>query len=176
MLVGNMYDLNFTVNNEEKINIQTLFSNYPDYTRQEEIYKLNLNPINVEWQKFSPTRYHVKINNTIQSQNGYFLVFLTTYDPNWKAYITKEGETSQIPEEQHIKVFEYASAWYINQTGQLEIVIEYEPQKWFYYGSLISIATLTACTAYLTYTHTKNKNIPHKIKQKLKYLLAGNQK
>jgi len=159
MLIGKIYDLNFTINNEEEITTQTLFSNYPEYIKQEEIFKLNLNLVTTEWKKLSPTNYIVKINNTTQTQNGYFLTFLTTYDPNWKAYLTQNGSTTQIPEEHHIKTFNYANTWYINQTGQLEITIEYEPQKWFYYGSIISVTTLLACLTYLTYNWTKNKSI-----------------
>jgi hypothetical protein len=157
MLTGKIYDLNYTVNNEAKISTQTLFLNYPNHVNQEEIFKLNLNPLTTEWKKLSSTNYIIRINYTPQTQNGYFLTFLTTYDQNWKIYLTQNGSTNQIPEEHHVKTFNYANTWYINQTGQLEITIEYEPQKWFFYGSIVSVATLLACLTYLTYNWTKNK-------------------
>jgi hypothetical protein len=55
----------------------------------------------------------------------------------------------------------------INQTGLLDIVIEYEPQNWFYIGCAISLTTFLACTAYLAYSYPKTKHLLRKLKQKL---------
>ena len=158
MLVGNIYNLTLNANNREIISDRNLFINYPEYIKQEQIYELNLNITAIEWQRISPTKYHIRINNTTISQNGFFIVFLETYDTLWKAYITKNGRTTEIPENNHIKVFNYANAWYINQTGYLEITIEYEPQRWFNLGCIISLTTLLACTTTLTITHIKQKH------------------
>ena len=157
MLVGNIYNLTLNANNREIISDRNLFINYPEYIKQEQIYELNLNITAIEWQRISPTKYHIRINNTTISQNGFFIVFLETYDTLWKAYITKNGRTTEIPENNHIKVFNYANAWYINQTGYLEITIEYEPQRWFNLGCIISLTTLLACLTTLTITHIKQK-------------------
>jgi hypothetical protein len=43
------------------------------------------------------------------------------------------------------------NGFWLNQTGLLEITIEYEPQRWFYYGLVISITTFIACIGYLAY-------------------------
>ena len=140
--VGRIYSLNFNLNNEEEISTQKLFLNYTDYIKKEETLRLNLNPLKTDSTKISPTKYIIKINNTKPKQNGYFITLLTTYDPEWKAYITQKGSTNQIAEDHHIKTFNYANTWYINQTGQIEITLKYEPQKWFYYGLAISITSL----------------------------------
>jgi hypothetical protein len=115
--------------------------------------------------RISPTLWKVSANTT----EPFVLAFLEAYDPLWHAYINGEKIRS-------IPLYNVINSFWINQTGQLEITIEYEPQRWFYIGCAISLTTFLACTGYLTYTCTKNKNIPHKIKQKLKHLLAGNQK
>jgi len=59
------------------------------------------------------------------------------------------------------------NGFWINQTGLLEISIEYEPQKWFYMGSIISVSTLIACITYLIYDWIKKKDIIKRIKKRV---------
>jgi len=89
------------------------------------------------------------------------LSFAESYDPLWICYVNDQKINS-------IPLYGVINGFYINQTGLLEITIEYEPQKWFYIGSIISLTTLTACTAHLTLTHPKTKHTLQKLKQKLK--------
>jgi hypothetical protein len=114
----------------------------------------------ISYQKIDPTKYVVNVN----ASNPFMLSFAEAYDPLWIAHVN--GETIE-----PTPLYSVINGFWINQTGQLEITIEYEPQKWFYIGSAISLTTLTACTAYLTYAYTKPKNLPAKIKQKLTHLL-----
>ncbi len=60
------------------------------------------------------------------------------------------------------------NGFYVNQTDSLDITIEYEPQKRFYVGAVISITTLMASFAYLAYDWRKNRKdeiVPIKKKQ-----------
>lgn len=115
----------------------------------------------INYRKINPTKYIVKVN----ASKPFLLSFGETYNPLWIADIKGKRIESAL-------LYPMVNGFWINQTGRLEITIEYEPQKWFYIGCAISITTLITCIAYLTYAYTKNKNIP----QKLKHLLAGNQK
>jgi len=101
-----------------------------------------------KYRKISPTQYIVEINAT----EPFILAFVNAYDPLWIAYVNGERIKS-------IPLYSVINGFWINQTGQLEITIEYEPQKWFYYGSVISVTTFLACLTYLTYNWTKNKAI-----------------
>jgi len=103
---------------------------------------------NINYLKINPTKYIVEVNAT----NPFMLSFAEAYDPLWMAYVNGERIES-------IPLYSVINGFWINQTGQLEITIEYEPQKWFYYGSIISVTTLLACLTYLTYNWTKNKAI-----------------
>jgi hypothetical protein len=47
--------------------------------------------------------------------------------------------------------------FHINQTELLGAVIELEPQRLFFYGLIISVATIFAGFTYLAYKWTKNK-------------------
>lgn len=46
-----------------------------------------------------------------------------------------------INEENHFKTNGYSNAWYIEKTGDYELIVFFEPQKYFYLGSIISILT-----------------------------------
>lgn len=46
----------------------------------------------------------------------------------------------------------------VNQTGQLDIMIEYGPQKWFDSGIIIVQAILIVCLLNLVYIWMKNEN------------------
>lgn len=109
------------------------------------------------YQKIDPTKYIVEVNAT----KPFMLSFAEAYDPLWIAHVKGEGIES-------IPLYSVINGFWINQTGQLEITIEYEPQKWFYYGSIISITTFLACLTYLTYNWTRNKAIWKQIRTILK--------
>jgi hypothetical protein len=102
----------------------------------------------ISYQKIDPTKYIVEVNAT----KPFMLSFAEAYDPLWIAHINGK-RIEPIP------LYSVINGFWINQTGQLKITIEYEPQKWFYYGSIISLTTLLACLTYLTYNWTKNKAI-----------------
>lgn len=107
----------------------------------------------VEYKGANPTKYTVEVNAT----EPFILVFAEAYDPLWAAYVNGERIES-------IPLYSVTNGFWINKTGQLQITIEYEPQKWFYYGLITSATTFLACLTYLTYNSTKNKKIWKRIK------------
>jgi hypothetical protein len=92
----------------------------------------------ISYRKIDPTKYVVKVNAT----RPFMLSFAESYDPLWVAYVNGEKIQS-------IPLYGVINGFWINQTGLLEITIEYEPQKWFHYGLAISLLTLTGCILYL---------------------------
>lgn len=57
----------------------------------------------------------------------------------------------------HLKFKNILNGGYISKTGQFEITIEHEPQKWFYVDSVTLLTILASYLAYLIYTYTKAK-------------------
>ena len=49
------------------------------------------------------------------------------------------------------------NGFWINETGNLEIIIRYKPQDWFEIGLVISILTFLACIFYLIYDWRREK-------------------
>jgi hypothetical protein len=124
----------------------------------------------VSFHKVNPTRYNVDVN----AWDDFWLVFSESFHPGWKAYIV-ENPNDQIPNPNrpwyewsalltwlkergrrteltdHYLVNAYANGWYVPQTGQYRIVLEYWPQRLFEIGVIISVTTLLACLGYLAY-------------------------
>jgi hypothetical protein len=124
----------------------------------------------VSFHKVNPTRYNVDVN----AWDKFWLVFSESFHPGWKAYIV-ENPNDQSPNPNrpwyewsalltwlkergrrteltdHYLVNAYANGWYVPQTGQYRIVLEYWPQRLFEIGVIVSVTTLLACLGYLAY-------------------------
>lgn len=110
----------------------------------------------ISYEKINPT----KITATVNATQPFILAISEALDQSWTAYV---NGTQIKPTSLYLCI----TGFQINQTGLLDITIEYEPQKWFFYGSIISLSTFLVCTVYLAYSYTKTKTILHKLKQKL---------
>lgn len=86
----------------------------------------------IEHKRIAPTKYIVRIN----AEKPFMVTFPETYDPKWIAMVNGKEYIS-------VPCFRL-NGFFIEQTGYLEIVIEYKPQVWFNYGSMVSIATLSS--------------------------------
>lgn len=106
----------------------------------------------VSWTEVDPTKHTLEVN----ASQSFMLSFSEAYDPLWVCYVNGERISS-------IPLYGVFNGFWINKTGQLDIVIEYEPQNWFYTGCAISITTFLACTAYLAYSYTKTKHLLQKL-------------
>jgi hypothetical protein len=174
--VIDIFDANFTTHGAVGVQATgnaslTLFEIYPSpppgylLSSQIEPNVQHENPV-LNYMRISPVEYKATVSN---ATSPFCLVLSDTYDSGWVVQFDESNEAtrSKTPEPYHFKANGYANAWYINKTGSYTITIEYEPQTWFFYGSVISVTTLTVCAAYLTYGFAKNKGLPSKIKQKL---------
>ncbi|MGQ9744218.1 MAG: carbohydrate binding domain-containing protein [Candidatus Bathycorpusculaceae bacterium] len=124
----------------------------------EEIFRQNARQAKIlEYTQENPALWKVKVN----ASSPFLLVFAAPYDSEWQAYVSNERC-------QPIPLYGFINGFWINQNGILEIIIEYEPQRWFYYGSIISVTILIACIAYVTYGWIKNKGMLKGVKKWLK--------
>lgn len=99
--------------------------------------------------------YTVRVN----ASSPFMLAFAESYDPLWSARVDSiDGKTVQSEVIRPVPLYSVINGFYVNQTGSLEITIEYEPQEWFYIGAAVSITTLIASFAYLIYDWRRNRN------------------
>ena len=126
-----------------------------------DIFSPKENPAKIiTYEKVDPTKYIITINAT----SPFMLSFAESYDPLWVAYV--DGT-----EYQPVPLYSVINGFWINKTGDLEIVLRYKPQDWFEVGSIISITTLVGCMGYLLYDWKKDDKRIKMIKKKLQELL-----
>jgi hypothetical protein len=95
-----------------------------------------------EYKKISPTKHVIKISNATKP---YILSFAESYDPLWAVHTEDDNKNFTAS---NVPLYSMINGFYINKTGDYILTIEYEPQKWFTEGVLVSLATLIVLTGY----------------------------
>ncbi len=99
-----------------------------------------LNAQIISYEMVEQTKYVVNVNAT----TPFVLAFVEAYNPLWVAHVNGNEETST-----SFQLYSVINGFLINKTGQLQITIEYEPQKYFRYGSAITAISLSGSIGYL---------------------------
>ncbi|MBN2168535.1 MAG: hypothetical protein JW738_04770 [Actinobacteria bacterium] len=97
-------------------------------------------PPSVTYRKLSPEKYEIKVKG---AKEPFVLSLSEAFDPHWIAEVSKGGKVEPIP------LYSAINGFPINKTGDFSVTIEYESQKWFTLGLIISLATLALCLLYL---------------------------
>jgi len=118
----------------------------------------------VSYTKINPTKYLVKV----RAYRSFLLVFCTRFHPQWHAYVSSEGEDNSriMPRSalldalvngerrkeitRHLQVDGYANGWWVDlpheggdgKSKEVEIVLEYWPQRLFEVGFAVSAVVL----------------------------------
>jgi hypothetical protein len=108
----------------------------------------------------NPTLYKVKVS----TNSPFVLVFDNSYAPMWKAYINGKEITP-------FEINSYANGYFINESGDYELTIEFIPQRYLVIGSLVSIiaAVIIVSIASFITLRTRFKKI-QRIFSRLPYL------
>lgn len=94
----------------------------------------------IDYQRINPTRYVVKVKGANQP---FVLSFLEAFDGRWRASL--DGQVLKT----HFIFDGFANGWKVDQPGDYQIIVEYQPQNIFYLGILISGLTFLAALVYL---------------------------
>lgn len=110
----------------------------------------------VTFTKVDPTKYTVTINNLTSPT---FLTLSETFDKGWKMY---RNDNVYIPNSNHFFVNGFANTWLVNpenakNNGAIHYTIEYVPQRFFYFGIIISTLTLFVSSAFGLYLFYRRK-------------------
>lgn len=113
------------------------------------------------YKTLSPTKKSVHINS---AKTPFFMVMGEAYHKGWRLYV-KNTKSEQIDDEYHYNLNSFLNVWYIdineicaeqklckqNSDGSydMDFIIEFWPQKWFYFGLVISIFTAFASFVFL---------------------------
>lgn len=139
-------------------------------------------PQSVEFELINPTKKRVHIKG---ATTPFYLAMSESYHDQWQAQFNNAKingflqswvpwvKPDAIAHEQHFELNGFLNGWYID-TGEhcqqkglckqnpdgswdMELVIEFTPQRWFYLGLLISGTTLFGCLGYLAYDFRKSR-------------------
>lgn len=105
----------------------------------------------VSYERVSPTLYKLRTNTS----TPYILALDQSYDKSWEAEIYKEGK--KVTVSRPFNLYGMINGFYINQTGNLNIIIENKAQGWFDISLLIYWSTYGFCIIYLLLTIIKDR-------------------
>ncbi|MFA5188755.1 MAG: hypothetical protein WC460_05325 [Patescibacteria group bacterium] len=138
------------------------------------------------FERISGTKYQVKISG---AADDFLLVFSEKFNPGWKASprgmqankLKEWFENNILAEKDHFLANGYANSWWLeiekicqkpnqcvknaDNTYNFELMIEFQPKQWFYFGLLISGTTLAGCLGYLAYVKIKSLRLKRKNKK-----------
>jgi hypothetical protein len=95
----------------------------------------NPSPPAITFHKINSSRYMVSIKN---ASSPFFLNFLESFHPLWKAYYLVGNKRIQISDDNHILINSYANSWYIDKNGNYQMEIEFLPEESFILDKWVS--------------------------------------
>jgi hypothetical protein len=106
----------------------------------------------IQYEQINPTNYKVHV----KTEHSFFLVFSETYNPLWKARF----DTGQ--EIQPIMAYSIINSFYINRTGEFDVIVYFEGQEYADIGLRISLSSLILIAVALlmpkrVINHVKNR-------------------
>lgn len=112
-----------------------------------------------------PTKKSVHVTS---ATTGFYLADTDSYNPLWQLKLA--GSKTPLASGQHIRLNNTMNGWYIDpaticKTGSctrnsdgsydMDLTIQYMPQRWFYIGAAVSGLTFVACIVYFVYSTKK---------------------
>ncbi|MCJ7424436.1 alpha-(1-_3)-arabinofuranosyltransferase family protein [Candidatus Bathyarchaeota archaeon] len=135
------YTLELSSEKPLEIDMLTVMESKEENTTLENLLLADQPPAIVTgFKRNNPTNYVVTVNAT----KPFVLSLAEPYDQSWVAHVNGQRIEST-------PLYSLINGFWINQTGQLEITIEYEPQKMLYYGSIVSATTILGCLVYVVW-------------------------
>ena len=115
-------------------------------------------PIQSQYQKISSTEYLVNVKDIT---HPFYIVLAESYDDGWKAFVNGK---EQIPDKNHFIVEEFGNGWYLTKTGNFNVKLYFQPQKYYDIGLIVYASVIGSCLFYIFYSERKKmKNIILKI-------------
>ncbi len=137
-------------------------------------------PASVNFTNASATAKMVRVRG---ASTPFYLAMSESYNPRWQlrldnqrglARYTPWASATAVAENKHVKLNDFQNGWYVDpallckqnssacqknadQSYDLNLVVEFASQRWFYVGTVISGLTLLSCTGYVGYTVLRRK-------------------
>jgi hypothetical protein len=89
--------------------------------------------------RLSPTKYEISVS---AERRPFMITLDRPYDNLWSAFVNGTEYSS-------LMLYPSINGFYIDDTGFLDITIEYKPQRWFIQGAIITVITIIGSVGYL---------------------------
>jgi hypothetical protein len=158
---------------------------YDHWAYETDVPKLEV-PREITFDLLNPTKKLVHIKG---ATTPFYLAMSESYHPQWQAQFTNNKiqgffkgwvpfvTPDRIADDHHFELNGFLNGWYIdidehckqknlctqNPDGSydIELTLEFFPQRWFYLGLLISCATLVGCITYLVSDFIRRRRTIH---------------
>lgn len=117
-----------------------------DFTSWDRLFACDPPATVLDLREIDPTKYALELD----VNKPFMLGFSNAYDPAWTASVNGQIIKS-------VRVSGATNGFWIKAVGRVDVVIEFQPQKWFYVGSIISSASLILCAAAFSYSWWRRK-------------------
>jgi hypothetical protein len=105
-------------------------------------------PPEVEFKKLSASKYEVTVRGATKP---FVLVQSESFNRLWVAR-TEDGRKIEA-----VPLYATINGYPIDQTGDFKLTVEFEAQRWFSWGLVISLSVLLLCGVYLVYAWRRKK-------------------
>jgi len=103
------------------------------------------------YDKIDPTAWKIRLSAAKPTTIG----FAEPYHEKWQATVYKGGKKIDVVNS--MPLYGAINGFQINQTGNLDIVLSFEPQYWYQVGFVISGVTFVFCIFYIIYDWIRKK-------------------
>jgi hypothetical protein len=101
-----------------------------------------------------PTLWQLNLN----ASKPFTLIFTEGFDPYWTATVNTKTDSFLVNSQ---NAFGSINSFSINQTGELNITIQYKPQIWLNYGITVSALLVIIVSISLIYFFKIKKSLKH---------------
>jgi hypothetical protein len=100
-------------------------------TTPDDLFQNQSQPAQISYEQVDPTRYRVRV----RAERPFMLALAETYDPLWVAS-GPDFQVSSLP------LYGVVNGFFLDRTGDYEIIVEYRAQQWARLGILLTSATV----------------------------------
>lgn len=178
----NIYEIGFPkdnfamelLNNQRKVAITKKV--YPNLIFNSSYDIENPQPPVLTYRVENPTKLEAEIVKTEASEAkaqlpDFNIILNQTYSPYWELFIITDGTKTKVPQNRHFLSNFYGNGWQIKSSDYEEesvFTFEFQLQKSFYLGAVISTATLTLLMGNILYTKLHERRVENPFNNKKK--------
>lgn len=140
---------NLRIYSEEGAYISKILIQSDNGEERPDLFAVKETPVTIsDVKRLSPTKYEVGVS----AERPFMITLNRSYDNLWSAFVNGREYSS-------LMIYPSINGFYIDDSGFLDITIEYKPQKWFIQGAIITVITIIGSVGYLLWQKMKGLQI-----------------